>query len=409
MKFGFYSCMVGMPWGGSEVLWSKVANRMLDRGDDVTVNYRWWPNQAAQLHELEEKGASVCLRNEPLRPNWTTRLINRFRNNPVDTRQDDDKISQWLNTEKPDMVHITIGYHTDRIAPADECIKRKIPYTINVQCASHAAFISDSFVEDFRRAYTNAEKVYFVSEENRNKVETNIAMKLDNAEIIDNPFNIPDDADPVWPDSGPVFHLACVGRIHFISKGQDLLVDVFKQPKWKDRNLKVTFYGKNQGNRRQLRDLIRLNGLQRSLKFGGFVENIEDLWSSNHGLILPSRYEGAALVVVEAMMCNRMCITTDTGRNRELIDHGETGFIADAPNPEAIDVALEQAWRKRKQWEDMGKVAGERIRQRYGADPVGDLLDRLTNCVDSSSNRRSISAPIERNGVQESNGVLTHS
>ena len=381
MKIGFYSCMTGMPWGGSESLWSRVAHQLLERGDKVTVNFRWWQSEATELKMLRDAGASIWFREEPYRPNWTTRLVNRLRQSSNDAADPRTRIQKWLGTEKPDFVLVTVGYHPDRIAPADECIRRGIPYAINVQCASTNTFISDSFVDDFRRAYQNAAKVFFVSQENRDKVETNLAMTLDNAEIIDNPFNVSFHANPDWPEAAEHFDLACVGRLHFMSKGQDLLVHALKHPKWRDRKMRIFLYGKSQGNRHQMRDLIRQFDLTEKIKFREYASEMETLWANHQGLILPSRYEGAPLVVVEAMLCNRICIATDVGRNKELIDDGETGFIARAPTVEFLDDALERAWQRRDEWRRMGLLAGQRIRQRYGQDPVSDFRDRLISLL----------------------------
>jgi glycosyltransferase involved in cell wall biosynthesis len=143
----------------------------------------------------------------------------------------------------------------------------------------------------------------------------------------------------------------------------------------------VTFYGSDQGQLQQLQDLISLNGLEDRLVFAGFVNDVHQIWERNHALLLPSRYEGAALVVIEAMLCNRMGIVTDTGRNRELIDDGETGFVADGPIVKLIDDALERAWTKRSQWRAMGQLAGQRIRNRYPRDPIRQFTDRLLNLL----------------------------
>ena len=40
------------------------------------------------------------------------------------------------------------------------------------------------------------------------------------------------------------------------------------------------------------------------------------------------------------MLCNRVSISTDIGRNRELIDEGETGFIADGAIASLLDETL---------------------------------------------------------------------
>ena len=168
-----------------------------------------------------------------------------------------------------------------------------------------------------------------------------------------------------------------VGRFHFQSKGQDLIVDAMKQAKWVDRPIQITFYGHDQGQLQQLKDLIALHGLEDKLKLGGFVDRVEEIWENNHGLLLPSRYEGAPLVVIEAMLCGRMVVATNIGRNEELIDEGETGFIAEGPTVRLVDDALERAWNARNDWKQMGELAGKRIRERYPEDPIAEFANRL--------------------------------
>ncbi|MFT7633452.1 MAG: glycosyltransferase involved in cell wall biosynthesis [Mariniblastus sp.] len=365
MKFGFYSCMSGMPWGGSEVLWQRAARRLQLEGHEVAVNFKWWPYKAPTLQHLEDHGASLWLRDKP-----PEKLLKRLFSSNGNRKH-------WLDVEKPDAVLITLGYHPDPVLIADECLKRGIPYAINIQCASNFFFIHGDRVEEYRQWYRNAEKVFFVSDENRQKLENNIAMRLENAQIIANPFNVDFDANPDWPSAEPEFRIALVGRVHFQSKGQDIVVDVMRQPKWRKRNLKVVFYGHDQGNKRQLMELIKMHGLADQLEFSGFSESVEAIWESNHALLLPSRYEGAPLVVIEAMLCNRIAITTDIGRNRELMDDNESGFVALGATVELLDEALERAWQQRHQWEAMGKLAGEHIRARYSDDPVRDFAEDI--------------------------------
>ncbi len=49
---------------------------------------------------------------------------------------------------------------------------------------------------------------------------------------------------------------------------------------------------------KRLKDLWSLE----QVKFDGFVDNIEAIWASHHGLVLPSRFEGLPLAVIEAML-----------------------------------------------------------------------------------------------------------
>ncbi|WP_197231705.1 glycosyltransferase [Novipirellula artificiosorum] len=373
MKVGFYSSMTGMPWGGSEVLWSKVAHRLLNNDIQVTVNYRWWENAAPELDHLRSAGATIWPRRDPTWRSWPYRMTS-----PRNLESETSHVRRWIAREKPDFVLVILGYHLDAVTPATELIRREIPYAINVQAASTEA-LEETDLEEFRAAYRNARKVFFVSQENLDRVETNLAIELHNAAIVDNPFNVQWNANPCWPSDQGRLQLACVGRIHFTSKGQDLLIPLLKQEKWRDRNLCIRLFGDSQGNRTQMEGLIERYGLQSHIQLAGFAQNVEDIWGNHHGLILPSRFEGAALAVVETMLCNRICITTDVGRNRELIDHGETGFLAAAATVELLDAALEAAWKKRGDWRSMGELAGRRIRQRYGSNPVSDFYQQIVD------------------------------
>ena len=363
--------MSGMPWGGSEELWWRAARLLQRENHQVAVNYKWWPETAAKLLELQGNGGELWLRNQP------KSYFETQKENIKHFLSLNGASKSWLESVTPDGVLVTLGYHPDRIPIADECINRKIPYAINVQCASSFFFIHSDQLEKYRKWYQGAAKVLFVSDENQQKLENNLAVKLQNAEIVANPFNVNHTAAPAWPADDSVFNIACVGRIHFQSKGQDLVVDVMKQQKWKDRPIQITFYGHDQGQRKQLEDLIAIYGLQGKLKIGGYIENVEQIWEANHALLLPSRYEGAPLVVIESMLCNRIPIVTDIGRNRELIDDGESGFIADGAIVSLIDDAMERAWQKRDQWQAMGKLAGQQIRERYPTDPIREFADRI--------------------------------
>lgn len=376
MKFGFYSCMSGMPWGGSEVLWQKVARMLQNEGHEVTVNYKWWPYKAYQLEQIEKHGGSVWLREQPPKP-FLQRNADAFRS----LFSSNGKSRAWLESERPDAVLFTLGYHPDRIEVAEECVRLGIPYGINIQCASNFFFIPGDRIDSYRNWYTHAKQVYFVSKENQLKVQNNIAMKFDNAEIIANPFNVKPDASPSWPDTDDEFRLAFVGRVHFQSKGQDLVIDVMKQPKWRNRNLKIRFYGHDQGNKRQLEELIKLHGLENQLIYEGYKKNVEEIWEDNHALLLPSRYEGAPLVVIEAMFCNRMAVTTDIGRNRELMDDNESGFIASGATIELLDECLERAWQQRDNWKAIGELAGKHIRERYPHDPVLEFKEKIESLI----------------------------
>jgi len=107
------------------------------------------------------------------------------------------------------------------------------------------------------------------------------------------------------------------------------------------------------------------------------VDNIEAIWASHHALVLPSRYEGLPLAVVEAMLCGRFCIVTDVGGNTELVKDNVNGFVAMAPKAECLDEAMERAWQRRESWCEIGQAASVSVRKVIHRDPIDKFVSEV--------------------------------
>jgi glycosyltransferase involved in cell wall biosynthesis len=102
--------------------------------------------------------------------------------------------------------------------------------------------------------------------------------------------------------------------------------------------------------------------------------------------------EGNALSLIEAMLCGRICITTNVGRAAELIDDRESGFLAPAATAELIDTVLERAWQRRNDWQAMGQRAARAIRRRHSLRPAEDFADRLLEIAAPTTSARRLAA-----------------
>ncbi len=92
---------------------------------------------------------------------------------------------------------------------------------------------------------------------------------------------------------------------------------------------------------------------------------------------MPSRLEGQSLTLIEAMNFKRACIVTQVGGIEELIEDGKSGFIAAYPCSAAIEHALERAWEKRDDWEQMGIEAYNSIKSNHPADATTYFLEQI--------------------------------
>ncbi|MEM9884529.1 MAG: glycosyltransferase family 4 protein [Bacteroidota bacterium] len=237
-----------------------------------------------------------------------------------------------------------------------------IPYIVVVHLAHELFWKNDELLSSFREFYQKAIRVFFVSEHNWMLTEKQLAVKLNNASIVRNPYNC-SGKYVLYPKTSAdedSYKLAVVARLSCLHKGHDILFEVLKQTKWKLRNIEITLYGKGE-NEQMLRKLKELYGLV-SVMFGSYHNNIDELWKNHHALVLPSRMEGLPLATVEAMLCGRVVICTNVGGAKEIIEDNRTGFLAETPTVYHLDEALERAWNKRSEWERIGIEARNSIR-----------------------------------------------
>ncbi len=357
-KIGFVTINQSAPWGGSEELWSQAAMYLVQQGYSVGASVKHWQPVPSQIQDLEQAGCAITYR-------WSNRSPwHRLRAGLSKGKV----FHRWLDQFRPDLVVISQGiniYGADWMAA---CANRNIPYINLVHSAAENYWPSDEAAKALAGGYQRAQKSFFVSHRNIALTEKQLAVKLDQAQVIRNPFKVSYQAAPAWPQATDSFSLACVGRLDPVSKGQDILFEVLRADKWRHRPLKVTLYGggSNPQSLRALKDLWHLDNVE----FGHHVNNIEAIWEQHHALILPSRYEGLPLVIVEAMLCGRPCIVTDVAGNTELVEDNVNGFVARAPQAEFLDEALERAWENRESWYAMGKAAAEKVRQEVPPDPV---------------------------------------
>ena len=364
--------MEALPWGGSEELWSQAALRFLKQNQKVTANVKGWQETPSQMNRLQEAGCSVEYRHPG--PRGIMQRIAKKVAHKAGMREE-----HWLDTQKPDFAVISQGDPYTGTEWAKQCRQRKIPYALVIQAAAEQWWPDDAYAADAAECYAAARAAYFVSQGNLNLVQIQLACTLTSAKVVRNPFSVSYDVAASWPEQEDTLRLACVGRLEPEAKGQDLLFDVLQQEKWKRRKLEVSLYGSG-ANAGTLKKLKQLYGLE-NVAFAGFTSNVEEIWQSHHALVLPSRFEGLPLALVEAMLCRRPVIVTDVAGNAELVEDGVTGFIAAAPTAVHLERAMERAWSQRDQLRQMGQLAGERVREKVMRDPVGAFISELSHLM----------------------------
>jgi sugar transferase (PEP-CTERM/EpsH1 system associated) len=85
-----------------------------------------------------------------------------------------------------------------------------------------------------------------------------------------------------------------------------------------------------------LEQLCRELGLEESVCFSGHRDDVRERLLQCDLFMLSSLSEGISLSLLEAMAAGLPVIATEVGGNREVVVHGETGFLVPPGSPEAI-------------------------------------------------------------------------
>lgn len=191
--------------------------------------------------------------------------------------------------------------------------------------------------------------------------------KSKNVEIIPNPL-------PFYPESVSKLNnkrIIAVGKV-CVQKGYDRLSDIWNLIEHKYPDWNIDIYGSVSDNC----DLIKKIESS-SININKPVENIQNKYLTSSIYVLPSRFEGFGMVLIEAMACGVPCIAFDCPCGpREIIEDGKDGFVVENKNikqfAERLSLLIEDEPLRKK----MGNNARRNV-QRYNIDIIGKQWDEL--------------------------------
>ncbi|MBY0476812.1 MAG: glycosyltransferase [Chitinophagaceae bacterium] len=376
MKVAFFSTLTNTSWGGSEVLWYKTALHMQKNGVRVAAFVKKWETEALSIRILREAGVEVFLYSTWKDINLSQRMIRKVKRHFFLEKNILDDVFKW----EPDLVFFSqshsydLGYFPAKVV--SDLLRTKIPYCIICQNNTDYSFVPETEVRSkIKQIYRRAEHVFFVSKRNRRTAEHIICVPVENSRILSNSISISANEVGILPyPNDEVIHFASVARLRCSHKGQNLLLDVFSQPVWRQRNWVLNFYGSGE-DESYLKELVSYLRLEGKVNFNGQVSDIRSVWEKNHVLLLASFGEGMPLALQEAMLCGRPGVVTDVGGNSELIDDNVCGWIAKGNALASFSEALERAWDNRKGWAKTGELAFKKAIANIDLYPQETLLN----------------------------------
>jgi glycosyltransferase involved in cell wall biosynthesis len=332
-----------------------------------------WSPRAAPVRDLMRGGVNVHFR--PRAYSLWNRAWRKATSAPRDHAI--FEIDKLLARTAPSLVVFSDGGPFPWVTLLELCVARRVPFVTIGNGNSEERWLEDDWAARHRAALAHALQCYFVSKANLRLAEKQLGSHLSNADVVWNPFNVAYDAAPPWPvrKGNDELQIACVGRLHPPSKGQDLLFEALATPAWIARSWHLNLYGEGR-MRDVLGKLAEHLGLSSRVTFAG-QRSVEEIWAANHVLAMPSRYEGLPLAVVEAMLCGRVVLATNVAGHAEVMKDNVTGFLAEAPTVSSVAGALERLWVNRARLEEMGAAGAKRIRELVPPNPVEVFTEKI--------------------------------
>lgn len=145
-------------------------------------------------------------------------------------------------------------------------------------------------------------------------------------------------------------------------------------------NLRVLIVGEGP-LRPELEEMIRALDLGTVVTLLGWQDNVASLMVTSDLLVLPSIRESFGLVILEALAVGVPVVSTRVGGVPEVIQAGETGFLVEPRDPEALAGAVIWALTNPAAAAQLARKGQDVVRRRFCAEGMVRATDRVYRAV----------------------------
>ncbi len=258
------------------------------------------------------------------------------------------KIIAVIQEKKPDVVFSTLAYLNLIVAMIRPFFPKEMTFiaresnTVSVRNKREKYPRLFDFL--YKRVYKNFDIIVTQAKFMRDDLVDNYGINASKMVIIYNPLNIEDIAQKVSEDKGVIlpnskYNLLAVGKLGY-QKGYDILLPIMTRL---DDSYHLTILGEG-ADKEKLEAQIKELGLVSQVTMAGFSENPFAYMQRADLLVLSSRYEGLANVILEANFCGTPTVAfSSPGGVSEIVENGKNGFLVTPFDEETFAKTIEKA------------------------------------------------------------------
>jgi glycosyltransferase involved in cell wall biosynthesis len=171
----------------------------------------------------------------------------------------------------------------------------------------------------------------------------------------------------------------CVSRLSY-EKGTDVLLQAWCLVYRQIPQARLIIVGSGP-LQTQLECMARALGIGDSLEFAGLQNDIPAQLHRANLAVLPSRWEGMPVALLEAMACGLPCVATHVSGSEDIIQHGVNGLLVESEDYQGMAHALLTLLHDPLLAQQYGLAARETVEKYYSFEQVMDRYIELYQSI----------------------------
>lgn len=159
-------------------------------------------------------------------------------------------------------------------------------------------------------------------------------------------------------------------------KGYDLALKIFAKLREYDWTLAIVGEGEEEN---RLKSLAKNLQIQERVSFLPPTHSVSELLEKTDVMLMPSRWEGLGIVIMEAMTAGRLVIGSRVGGIPELIKHGDNGLLVEQGNVLEWAAQLKKVFENQDRYFKLGERAREYARTNFGVEKMVGEYESVYN------------------------------
>jgi glycosyltransferase involved in cell wall biosynthesis len=355
--------------GGAALQVLELAAGQLQRGHEVLVVHGRLPEgEESMAYLAEERGVP-------------TRYVDALRRE-LSLRRDIEAVlalRSILRQRRPEVLH-THAAKAGAVGRIAALSTRGAPRPVRVH-TFHGHVLRGYFGSGSERAFTLVERLLArttpaliaVSPEVRDDLVALGVARAERFAVVRYGFDFPAAGGAARERNG--FVIGYAGRLTAIKRPLDL-VRVLRGVVDRGADARLVLVGDGEERERTKRLAAEL-GVAERCEFAGYQRKMADWYGRFDAFCLTSANEGTPVVAIEALAAGVPVVATRVGGTPAVVDDGETGFLADPGDVDALAERLAELARDAELRLRLGRTGAERMRERYGVERMVDEVQQL--------------------------------